>query len=94
MAGSRSRSPSPQRWWNDIESIPPSKSWQDVRGRAHDVLFMGSLALRAAMKRDRNETLYKLTMHVGRKSNYIAKIHVGPGDDGRPVVTIMRPDED
>jgi hypothetical protein len=37
--------------------------------------------------------VYALIMPVGDGNNYRAKCHVGPGDGGEPVVTIMRPDE-
>jgi len=33
-------------------------------------------------------------MDLGRKRLYFAKLHVGPGDAGEPIVTIMRSDED
>lgn len=36
--------------WSQIEYIP-ARSCQDVRGRAHDVLWMASLAVRAAIRR-------------------------------------------
>lgn len=31
---------------------------------------------------------------VGTRNNYRAKCHVGLGDEGEPVVTIMRPNKD
>lgn len=62
----------------------------DREGRLWDLLWMGRLAAR----RGGQETLYTLIMPVGRKKRYTAKLHVGPGDTGEPVITILRPDED
>ena len=44
--------------------------------------------------RDRSEFIYSLIMPVGDVNNYRAKYHIGPGDAGEPVVTIMLPHED
>ena len=79
--------------WSDINSIPPSKQgWQDVRGRAHDVLWMAFLAAKRNPGKDR--VAFRVILYVGRRSNQTYWIHIGPGDNGRPVVTIMRPGED
>ena len=77
--------------WADIEAIPPSKRGvQDVAGRLWDVLWMARLAAR----RGGSETVYRLTLHVGRTSHYQVKMVSGPGDQGEHVITLMRPDED
>ncbi len=77
--------------WADIEAIPPSKQGlQDVAGRLWDVLWLARLAA----QRDGSETVYRLTMHVGRTSRYLVKMVCCPGDAGEPVITLMRPDED
>ncbi|BBL79291.1 hypothetical protein RxyAA322_11450 [Rubrobacter xylanophilus] len=44
--------------------------------------------------RDRSGFVYTLIMPVGDGNNYRARCHIGPGDEGEPVVTITRPDED
>lgn len=83
--------------WADINAIPASKSWQDVTGRLHDVVWM----LRCAIIAKANQTVsgtatlrYQLIMHVGRTTYYTVKAHFGPGDDGTPVITLLRPNED
>jgi len=73
-----------------IENIPPSQSHQDYKGRLWDVLYMASLAA----KRGGSQVLYKLILHHGRKKYATLKMHIGPGDNGEPVITIMLPNED
>lgn len=81
--------------WADVHDIPDSKRGiQDPDGRLWDLLCMGRLAAGRPSALDRSEVLYRLYMDLGRKRLYLAKLHVGPGDAGEPVVTIMRPDED
>lgn len=77
----------------DIGDIPASKSFQDYDGRLWDVLYMGRLAARRAQA-GQSEVRYNLIMHNGRKTYYTVKMMIGPGDNGEPVITLMRPDED
>jgi hypothetical protein len=80
--------------WADINAIPKSKqSWQDVQGRLWDVLCMGRCATLHS-KKSGSTLLYTLIMHVGRDTYYTVRLVCGPGDEGEPVVTLMRPDED
>ncbi len=80
--------------WADINAIPKSKGWQDVRGRAHDVLAMAALAARKA--RDSSAVLYKVIIDIAgdRKRYHTYKLVAGPGDNGELVITIMQPRED
>lgn len=84
--------------WADVQDIPSSeRGVQDPDGRLWDLLYMGGLAASRTSTLDRSEILYHLHMELGvspRKRLYLAKLHVGPGDSGEPVVTIMRPEED
>ncbi|PLS85842.1 MAG: hypothetical protein CYG60_10410 [Actinobacteria bacterium] len=74
-----------------------SAVWADVNaqgereGRLWDVLYVAYVT--AHRFRHDSERVYRLRMPVGRKKLYEAKLHVGPGDRGEPVVTIMLPDE-
>lgn len=61
---------------------------QDTRGRAHDVLFMSSLALRAALAQGREERNFEVFLRIGRKSKQI--LHVVTDGDG---VTIGFPED-
>lgn len=77
--------------WADVQRLPES-GIQDARGRLWDLLFM---ACHHAARRPHAEVIaVELIMPVGRKRSYRAKLHVGPGDAGEPVATILRPDED
>ena len=55
---------------------------------------MAAHAARRSANRNARAFVYALVMPVGDGNNYRAKRHVGPGDEGESVVTIMRPDED
>jgi hypothetical protein len=82
-----------QALWTTIESIPESqKGHQDVRGRAHDVLWMASCAARSGGKRSR--VPFEVLMHVREgKRKLRLFIDVGPGDRAEPVVTIGYPED-
>lgn len=73
--------------WADIERCPPL---QDIRGRAHDLLWMASLAAR----RGGSVALFTVIMQVGRTKRQIYKMVAGGGDDGELVITIMKQDQD
>jgi len=66
---------------------------QDEAGRLWDVLWMSKVMRRngegsrqpfALMVRDMDGRIRRVALHL----------HVGPGDDGAPVVTILLPEED
>jgi hypothetical protein len=77
--------------WDDIQAVPAG-SCQDVRGRAHDVLWMARLAVGSHTRA--SEIRYQVYLQVGRKKLQTYKVVIGPGDDSQPVLTIMNPDED
>ena len=85
--------------WEDICTLPED-SGQDANGRLWDVLFMANHAIRSAIiaeKSDSPELLYNLilTMPHDRDGDlYTVKFNIGGGDDGKPVITLMRPNED
>lgn len=69
----------------------------DVKGRLWDVLWMAMFAI----KQSRNggqELRYKVILpqrpNDSPEHMVELKLHVGPGDDAEPVITIMLPDED
>jgi hypothetical protein len=74
--------------WNLIEAPKRSKT-QDTRGRAHDVLWMARLAARAYRG---GTDAFVFTARLGRRNVRLA-IHIGPGDQGERVATIMLPHE-
>ncbi len=78
--------------WADVQAIPARlKGVQDVRGRAHDLLWMASLAARRSPK---NSTLmFGVYLLIGRTRRQTYRLTIGPGDQGEPAITIMRPEE-
>jgi hypothetical protein len=52
---------------------------QDTRGRAHDVLFMASLALRGAMRRGEDAVSFRVILQVGRTRKQVLRA-VADGD--------------
>jgi len=84
--------------WNGYV-VPPQGTesfGQSERGRAHDLLWMLFVAIKASRNAKRDQILYQLLFQQapGKMEEVTLKAHFGPGDDGEPVVTIMQPDED
>lgn len=77
----------------DVVTIPPAYAHEDREGRLWDVVWMARCAMMRAPA-DASELRYQLILHVGDSSQYTVKAVCGPGDDGAPVLTLMRPDED
>jgi len=66
---------------------------QDVRGRAHDVLFLAAHALRGAIARGERRASFRVILpHTGAR-NIDLIVDCGPGDEGEPVVTIGEPSD-
>ena len=77
---------------------------QDVRGRAHDVLFMASLTFRKLIALNARSSspqatvslsgLFSAYLQVGRTKKQTFKLIAGPGDDGELTITVLLPSED
>jgi hypothetical protein len=81
--------------WGRCVAVPPGVALQDEAGRLRDVLRLLALSLRHA-----EGALVRFAVHV-RNDNaertpplVPLKALCGPGDDGEPVITVMKPDED
>ena len=79
--------------------VPPQGTesfGQSERGRAHDLLWMLYVAIKASRNSKRDQILYQVLFlqAPGRTEEVTLKAHFGPGDDGEPVVTIMLRNED
>lgn len=81
--------------WTDEDSR--RQTYQDERGRLWDLIWMAAFAARR--NKGLSELLYEYRCvprggrgRLPRKK--VLKLHIGPGDAGEPVVTIMLPDED
>lgn len=93
--------------WSDLNNIPEwARDWQDVRGRAHDLLWMASLAVRRAAEGSA-DVLFDVILRLagdpepedergegelGSMRTY--KLVCGPNDDGTLCLTLMLPTED
>ena len=79
--------------WNLIENIPEKYSHEDVQGRLWDILMVAKAIIQAG--RDGQDILvFEVILHHDRGSRVKLKLHVGPGDSGEPVLTLMLPDQD
>lgn len=75
--------------------IPPAKlaGCQDTKGRLWDMLWLFRLAARRGGREIRFVVLF--AEKAGRPPfRRTVKAICGPGDDARPVITLMLPDED
>lgn len=83
--------------WSSCVAVPEGMRLQDESGRLWDVLWMAHLAIAGSRRRidrlpyhlhvrndNRHRTPPLVTLHL----------HIGPGDSGEPVITIMEPGED
>jgi len=83
--------------------VPPESakgSGQSERGRCHDLLWMLLQSIRSRKDQaptDGEELLFFEVVFLqapGKTLTVQLKAHCGPGDDGKPVITIMLPSED
>lgn len=82
--------------WGEDEKARKNTG-QDEAGRLWDVLYMGYRAASAAGSEQRREYDIYRTPSEGRgvkARRTTLAIHIGPGDDPAPVITIMLPHED
>ena len=82
--------------WSDADN--QGQAVQDQTGRLWDVLFMASYAIRTANNADQ-QLAFDLRRiprdgHATMSQRRSLKLILGPGDDGKPVITIMLPGED
>ena len=67
---------------------------QSVTGRLHDLMVLALFAARKAVNTDSVTFKVDFLMAPGRKETVEVVAHIGPGDHGEPVLTIMLPDGD
>jgi hypothetical protein len=86
--------------WTDADNERKG-SVQDVRGRTWDVVYMASVAVRAAKRRDDAGDRLTFSLYVVPRAGAARRprlttlaIVCGPSDDGSPCLTIMEPTED
>lgn len=79
-----------------LETIPESvRGLQDVRGRVHDVLFVGAMALRKAQRRNTNAARFSVVVTTEANPGQPLELWIvaSLGDGGEPVVTIGYPED-
>jgi hypothetical protein len=77
--------------WNTY--IVPSEDGQSENGRLWDALHMLLFSIRR-FKQSTNEILFEFFVEQdGKPILATLKAHIGPGDQGEPVLTIMMPNE-
>ena len=67
---------------------------QSVTGRLHDLMVLALFAARRTINTDRVTFKVDFLMAPGRKETVEVIVHIGPGDEGEPVLTIMLPEDD
>jgi len=67
---------------------------QSVTGRLHDLMVLALFAARRTINTDRVTFKVDFLMAPGRKETVDVIVHIGPGDEGEPVLTIMLPEDD
>lgn len=74
------------------------RAGNDLRGRAWDVLYMLSRAIRRELARgsDGDTVLFDFLCVVDQSQPVLSRLKavIGPDDDGRPCFTVLLPDED
>ncbi len=75
--------------WAIIEDAN-TRAHQDINGIAHDIATMAFFAIRCAKP---GSQLVKFKVSIAGRTHDL-KLHIGPGDDAEPVMTLMLPNED
>ncbi|MGE4164306.1 MAG: DUF6573 family protein [Vicinamibacterales bacterium] len=80
--------------WDRCIEVPKSrKRIESEHARARDVLFVLFMCIRRTPNTDRINYQIRCSVKEGRRIVRL-KALLGAGDDGRPVVTILLPEED
>jgi len=85
--------------WAACVALPPEgdRHGQDEDGRLWDVLWLAGFTARQRRHRDQSRANFSVSVYdVEREQAIVTELVVvaGPGDEGEPVITIMRPNED
>jgi len=84
------------RVWSECIAMTPAaeKAGNDVKGRLWDVLWMFATAAHLARAADRCAFKLYVVRDKAKPTLTTLHAHIGPGDDGAPVLTFMFPEED
>lgn len=80
--------------WSEADSL--RQTYQDESGRLWDVVWMAAIAARKAQGERVPFQLYRVQRGGSstRPRLTTLHLHIGPGDAGEPVITILLPNED
>jgi hypothetical protein len=84
-------------WTPEDEARKGESTGQSERGRLWDVLYLAALAGRHGRGQDRVPFVVAVVPRDGTSTRAVTRelvLHIGPGDAGEPVLTIMLPGED
>src|SRR5512135_562247 len=83
--------------WAEYVAVPDGVHGQDETGRLWDILNMLRASI-GALKKDRNRVDFALHVRNDNRDGDPPLVPLyalcGPGDDGEPVITVMKPEED
>lgn len=79
--------------WQRCIAVPAGVSWQDETGRAWDILVVMSVAANVSPDPRLLQFSVSVLNEPNRAENVKLKAIVGPGDDSKPVITVMFPEE-
>ena len=87
-----------ERVWGECVEWPETEpAIQDESGRLWDLVCMAAVAARSGSRRNADRVTFQLSI-VARGYTVPGLVrltlHIGPGDKGEPVITIMMPNED
>ena len=79
-----------------VAFVPPGleSEGQSTAGRLHDLLSLAMIAARSSKGTDRVTFKVDFLMNPRRKETVEVIAHIGPGDAGEPVLTLMLPEDD
>lgn len=84
--------------WHRIVQVPnhPAAAGQSEKGRLWDVLWMSLLSARLPGHQDCDRIRFRVlaTREDGELVTHEPILHIGPGDQGQPVLIIMFPEDE
>lgn len=84
-------------WTTAVAWLLPGSKGQDEAGRLWDVLWLAAQCARAHRNQPEPRVNFQVRVlpeNSNRRRVCRFSLHIGPGDAGEPVITIMLPDED
>lgn len=80
--------------WTRCVDWENEEAGQDEKGRLWDVLWIARLAARGAKEQSQVGYILRVVQADQTVEHVELKMHIGPGDEGEPVITILMANED